>query len=229
MADPVLKLNGIERDFGEGELLTTVLKDVALEVNRGEVVAIIGASGSGKSTLLNIIGLLLSPTRGSMQLLNESVVGLDDNALTHLRQKHIGFVFQFHHLLAGLTTLENLELPLRLETGVSPEEMRERAMAILRDVGLEHKANARPGEMSGGEQQRIAVARALIKNPPLILADEPTGNLDSENSKHLFDLMDRYNSERGTAFVVVTHDGSIAERCQRIIEVVDGRVRPAAA
>ncbi len=224
MAEPVLELVQVEKDFGRDGLVTKVLRAVDLRVGPGELVAIIGPSGSGKSTLLNIIGLLMSPTRGKLRILGQDVADLNDESLTHLRGRHIGFIFQFHHLLGGLTAAQNLVLPLMIERGRETDDMRSRALATLTEVGLAHKADARPSEMSGGEQQRVAVARALVKNPPLVLADEPTGNLDTENSEKVFELMRRYNRERGTAFVIVTHDTRIAERCDRVVEVIDGRI-----
>lgn len=223
-AKPVLELSRIEHDFGVGALKTQVLWDVNLRVNAGELVAVIGPSGSGKSTLLNIIGLLLSPTRGRLRLMGEDVASLSDNQLTRVRGRSIGFIFQFHHLLGGLSAIENLLLPLMIEGVGSRDVWLEAARSALSEVGLAHKGASRPGQLSGGEQQRVAVARALVKAPPLVLADEPTGNLDTENSEHIFDLIHRHNQERGTAFVIVTHDPRIAARCERVIEVIDGRV-----
>ncbi|MDX2054864.1 MAG: ABC transporter ATP-binding protein [Polyangiaceae bacterium] len=225
MAESVLELLGVEKAFGAGALTNIVLRDINLRVDKGELTAIIGPSGSGKSTLLNIIGLLTSPTRGDVRLLGEQVAALDDDSLTRLRSLRIGFIFQFHHLLGGLTAAQNVMLPLMIERGRRSEDLLERAMGALTEVGMAHKADARPSQMSGGEQQRVAVARALVKNPPLVLADEPTGNLDTENSEKVFELMRRYNRERGTAFVIVTHDNRIAERCRRVVEVVDGRIQ----
>jgi lipoprotein-releasing system ATP-binding protein len=224
MAEPVLELSNIEKEFGSDGVVTRVLSGIDLRVDAGELVAIIGPSGSGKSTLLNIIGLLMSPTRGTLRILGEDVAALDDAALTHLRGRRVGFIFQFHHLLAGLSAAQNLMLPLMIEKGRATEDMRATALGALAEVGVEHKADVKPSRLSGGEQQRIAVARALVKNPPLVLADEPTGNLDTENSERVFELMRRYNRERGTAVVIVTHDTRIAERCARVVEVIDGRI-----
>jgi lipoprotein-releasing system ATP-binding protein len=225
MAEPVLELENIDKEFDNHGVVTRVLTGVNLRVDAGELVAIIGPSGSGKSTLLNLIGLLMTPSRGTLRLMTEDVATLDDAALTRLRGRRVGFIFQFHHLLAGLSAAENLILPLMIEKGRATEGMRAKAIAALAEVGVEHKAGVRPGLLSGGEQQRIAVARALIKDPPLVLADEPTGNLDTENSDRVFELMRRYNRERGTAFVIVTHDTRIAERCGRVVEVVDGKIK----
>jgi lipoprotein-releasing system ATP-binding protein len=224
MAEPVLELSNIEKEFGNDGVVTRVLSGINLRIDAGELVAIIGPSGSGKSTLLNIIGLLMSPTRGTLRILSEDVAELDDAALTRLRGRRVGFIFQFHHLLAGLSAAQNLMLPLMIEKGRATEDMRAKALGALAEVGVAHKADVQPSRLSGGEQQRIAVARALVKNPPLVLADEPTGNLDTENSERVFELMRRYNRERGTAFVIVTHDARIAERCARVVEVIDGRI-----
>lgn len=221
---PVLLLDNIVKEFGVGESLTRVLHGIHLSILAGELVAIIGPSGSGKSTLLNIIGLLMPATSGSLRLTGRDVASMDDAALTTFRGQNIGFVFQFHHLISGFTAAENLMIPLAIRRGRMTREMRERARASLLEVGLAHKMDARPTEMSGGEQQRVAVARALIGDPPLVLADEPTGNLDTENSDKIFDLMRRYNRDRGTAVVIVTHDPRIAKKCDRLVEVIDGRI-----
>lgn len=225
MADPVLELTRIDKEFGAHGIVTRVLRSVDLRVDAGELVAIIGPSGSGKSTLLNIIGLLMSPTRGGLRLLSQEVATLDDDALTRLRGQRIGFIFQFHHLLSGLTAAQNVMLPLMIEQGRASAGMRATALRALAEVGLEQKVDAKPTQLSGGEQQRVAVARALVKDPALVLADEPTGNLDTENSERVFELMRRYNRERGTAFVIVTHDTRIAARCARVVEVIDGSIR----
>jgi len=223
-ARPVLELQGIVKEFGTGAGRTRVLHGIDLQVAPGELIAIIGPSGSGKSTLLNIIGLLMPATEGSLRLAGQDVAAMDDAALTRFRGEKIGFVFQFHHLISGLSAAENLMMPLIIRRGRVTDDMRDRARAALVEVGLGSKMDARPGQMSGGEQQRVAVARALIGNPPLVLADEPTGNLDTENSEKIFDLMRSYNKERGTAIVIVTHDPRIADRCDRIVRVVDGRI-----
>ncbi len=226
MADPspVLELEGIEKDFGTDGVTTRVLRGIDLRIGPGELVAIIGPSGSGKSTLLNIIGLLMPATRGRLRVTGEEVTDKDDAWLTRFRGERLGFVFQFHHLLSGFTAAENLMMPLAIGKGRVTAEMRERARVSLTEVGLAHKMDARPSQMSGGEQQRVAVARALIGDPPLVLADEPTGNLDTENSNKIFELMRRYNQERKTAVVIVTHDPRIAERCERVVEVIDGAI-----
>jgi lipoprotein-releasing system ATP-binding protein len=221
---PVLELSGIVKDFGVDETRVRVLHGLELRVEPGELIAIIGPSGSGKSTLLGIIGLLMPATAGSLRLTGQDVAQMDDTTRTRFRGERIGFVFQFHHLISGLTAAENLMMPLIIRRGRITPDMRETARAALVEVGLGHKMDARPTQMSGGEQQRVAVARALIGHPPLVLADEPTGNLDTENSEKIFDLMRRYNRDRETAIVTVTHDPRIAARCDRIVSVVDGRI-----
>lgn len=224
MVDPVLELSNVGKEFDNDGIVTRVLSGINLRVETGELLAIIGPSGSGKSTLLNVIGLLMSPTRGALRIMGEDVAALDDAALTRLRGRRVGFIFQFHHLLSGLSAAQNLMLPLMIEEGRATEAMRAKALGALAEVGMDHKANMKPTRLSGGEQQRVAVARALVKNPPLVLADEPTGNLDTENSERVFELMQRHNRERGTAFVIVTHDPRIAQRCARIVEVIDGSI-----
>ena len=223
-AEVVLEMHAITKDFGRGAVITRVLHGIDLTVRAGELVAIIGPSGSGKSTLLNILGLLMPATSGSLKVSGEDVASKEDDELTRFRGKHIGFVFQFHHLISGLTAAENLMVPLIIAKGRATADMRELARASLEEVGLASKLDSRPGQMSGGEQLRVAVARALIGHPPLLLADEPTGNLDTENSEKIFELMRRYNRERKTAVIIVTHDPRIAQRCDRIVEVVDGRI-----
>ena len=223
----VLELEGITKDFGSGGNVTRVLHGIDLRVLAGELIAIVGPSGSGKSTLLNIIGLLMPATAGVLRVTGRDVTSMDDVELTRFRGQHIGFVFQFHHLISGLTAAENLMMPLAIPRGRIVDGMREKARAALVEVGLADKMDARPAQMSGGEQQRVAVARALIGRPPLILADEPTGNLDTTNADKIFELLRHYNRERTTAVIIVTHDPRIAERCDRVVEVVDGRINAA--
>jgi lipoprotein-releasing system ATP-binding protein len=193
-------------------------------VDHGEFMALIGPSGSGKSTLLNIVGLLERMTSGSYQLQGEEVQGLDDGALTLRRRVTLGFVFQFHHLLPAFTALENVTLPALMTEGrVSPQQL-ERARSLLAAVGLADAMNKRPSELSGGMQQRVAIARALVQEPPLVLADEPTGNLDTASSDEVFALLRRMHEELGTTFVIVTHDPRMAARCDRMVELIDGRI-----
>ena len=201
-----------------------VLHAINLQVRRGEFIALMGPSGSGKSTLLNILGLLERMTSGSFRLDGEEVQGLDDAALTLRRRSTLGFVFQFHHLLPAFSALENVTLPALMAQGRVSREHLDHARSLLDAVGLAQAMNKRPAELSGGMQQRVAIARALVMNPPLVLADEPTGNLDTASSAEVFALLRRIHAERGTSFVVVTHDPRLAARCDRVLELVDGRL-----
>ena len=201
-----------------------MLLGVSLSIGRGEFVALIGPSGSGKSTLLNIVGLLEPATSGSYRIEGDETRQLDDAGVTLQRRAALGFVFQFHHLLPAFTALENVTLPALMREGrVSPSQ-RERARTVLQAVGLANDMGKRPGELSGGMQQRVAIARALVLEPPLILADEPTGNLDQASSDEVFALMRRMHAELRISFLVVTHDPRLAARCDRVIELVDGRI-----
>lgn len=201
-----------------------VLHGLDLRVNRGEFLALVGPSGSGKSTLLNILGLLERMTSGSYRLAGEAVQGLDDAALTLRRRSTLGFVFQFHHLLPAFTALENVTLPALMAEGRVSARHRDHARGLLDAVGLAKAMDKRPGELSGGMQQRVAIARALVMNPPLVLADEPTGNLDTATSSEVFGLLRRIHAEHGTSFIVVTHDPRLAARCDRLVELVDGQI-----
>jgi lipoprotein-releasing system ATP-binding protein len=223
MAEPVLQLDGVVKDYGK-HVLTRVLHGVDLTVAAGEFTALMGPSGSGKSTLLNLIGLLDRPTAGRVLLEGTDTGKLDDNALGALRGSRLGFVFQFHHLLPEFSALENVYLPLYSQAGMLQPQMRQRAMMLLQRVGLEPQANNRATDLSGGQQQRVAIARALVLNPPLVLADEPTGNLDTHAADQIFELLREVNEQQGTAFLVVTHDPRLAARCDRIVELVDGRI-----
>ena len=201
-----------------------VLHGVSFTIDRGEFVALIGPSGSGKSTLLNIVGLLERATAGRYRIQGQETSDLDDAGLTLRRRAALGFVFQFHHLLPAFTALENVTLPALMREGRVTPPQRERARAVLKAVGLENAMDKRPGELSGGMQQRVAIARALVLEPPLILADEPTGNLDQASSDEVFALMRRMHTELNISFLVVTHDPRLAARCDRVIELVDGRI-----
>ncbi|HET9241694.1 MAG TPA: ABC transporter ATP-binding protein [Oligoflexus sp.] len=223
MGDLLLDLQGIYKDFGPQ---APVLHDIHLQLKQGSFSAIIGPSGSGKSTLLNIIGLLDKPSSGGFYFLGEDVVQLPPAELTRFRGQKIGFIFQFHHLLPAFTAIENVMLPLIAHAGRIRPGMREQALDILKAVGMAEKADNKATELSGGQQQRVAIARALVTNPPLVLADEPTGNLDTKNADEIFALLRRLNESKGIALLVVTHDPRLAQRCDRIIEVVDGRVLP---
>ena len=225
MGGEVLVAAGVRKSYGVGtETETEVLHGIDLVLRAGEMVALTGPSGAGKSTFLNVMGLLERPTAGGIAINGEEAAGLDEAGLTGLRGRSIGFVFQFHHLLPAFTALENVMMPLLLDRGRPDEEMRVRAADLLGRVGLGAFAGRRPGKLSGGQQQRVAVARALAMRPPLVLADEPTGNLDTASADAVFSLLRDFNREFGTAFLVVTHDHRLARRCDRVLELVDGRL-----
>ncbi|MFO0629522.1 MAG: ABC transporter ATP-binding protein [Polyangiales bacterium] len=223
MADPVLLLQGVRKSYGASPE-HEVLKGVDLRVDRGEFAALIGPSGSGKSTLLNVLGLLDRPTAGRVCIAGEDTAGLDDAGLTRLRGSAIGFVFQFHHLLPGLSALENVMMPMIAARGRTAKDMAPRAQAQLARVGLAELAERRPNALSGGQAQRVAIARALALDPPLVLADEPTGNLDTRTSDQIFEVLRAFNRALGVAFLVVTHDPRLAARCDRTITLVDGAI-----
>ena len=230
MADQVLALQGISKAYNVGtEVETEVLHGVDLDLKRGEFCALIGPSGSGKSTLLNVIGLLDRPTSGQLIIQGHDTGALDDAGLTRLRGSSIGFVFQYHHLISAFTALENVMMPLLVQRGFPDSAMHKRAEELLAQVGLTRWRNNNAMSMSGGQQQRVAIARALAVNPAIVLADEPTGNLDSKSADTVFELMRDVNRASGTSFLVVTHNMALARRCDRIIEVVDGRITGAAA
>jgi lipoprotein-releasing system ATP-binding protein len=220
---PVIAMRGVRKRFGEA-VVTEVLRGIDLEVSAGELVAVTGASGSGKSTMLNLLGLLDRPSEGRVLVGGVDTATLDDAAITRLRGDAIGFVFQFHHLLPAFTAAENVMLPMILAAGRPRAGMRERAVSLLGRVGLGDRPDARPSELSGGQQQRVAIARALARGAPLVLADEPTGNLDSEAAEQVFALVRALNRDERIAFVVVTHDARLAARCDRVVTLVDGRI-----
>ena len=221
---PLLDVRDVAKDYGE-RVLTRALADVSFSLEAAELAALIGPSGSGKSTLLNIIGLLDRPTRGRVLVAGRDTSELDERELTALRGRMLGFVFQAHMLLPAFTALENVMLPSWAQEGLPGAAMRTRASEMLDAVGLVAEKNRRANELSGGQQQRVAIARALAHHPRLVLADEPTGNLDTATSDGVFELLRRLNRELGTSFLVVTHDPRIARRCDRVIEIVDGRIR----
>jgi lipoprotein-releasing system ATP-binding protein len=226
-APPVglLELDGVRKSYNVGlPNEAEVLHGLSFSIGHGEFAALIGPSGSGKSTLLNIVGLLERMTAGSYRIEGDEVNGLDDTALTLRRRTTLGFVFQFHHLLPAFSALENVTLPALMREGRITPARRERARAVLAAVGLGDSMDKRPGELSGGMQQRVAIARALVLEPPLVLADEPTGNLDTASSDEVFALMRRMHAELNTSFLVVTHDPRLAARCDRVLELVDGRL-----
>ena len=218
----MIKLQDITKVYPMGKRELTVLRGVSVHIERGELVAIMGPSGSGKTTMLNLIGCLDKPTSGSYYLEDREVSRLGSGELARVRGQKIGFVFQTFNLMPRLTAQANVELGLRY-SGDSTN-LRDRAMAALTRVGLSDRASHRPTELSGGEQQRVAIARALVKNPPLILADEPTGNLDSVSGEEIISILTTLHAEQGITLVVVTHDSNIANQCQRIIHFKDGQV-----
>ena len=221
----LIALEAVKKSYNVGRPSEAeVLHGLNLRVEVGEFIALMGPSGSGKSTLLNILGLLEPMTSGSYRLQGEPVQGLDDAALTLRRRHTLGFVFQFHHLLPAFSALENVTLPALMGEGRVSSKQRERARSLLDAVGLAKAMDKRPGELSGGMQQRVAIARALVMDPPLVLADEPTGNLDTASSAEVFALLRRIHAERGTTFIVVTHDPRLGARCDRLVELVDGRI-----
>ncbi len=222
---PLIELRQARKRYNIGQPNEAeILHGIDLQVAHGEFLALIGPSGSGKSTLLNVLGLLEPLSDGAYALQGQAVQGLQDQALTLLRRRALGFVFQFHHLLPAFTALENVTLPALMAEGRVSAAAREQARALLDAVGLAGAMDKRPAELSGGMQQRVAIARALVHDPPLVLADEPTGNLDTASSDAAFALMRKIHEQRGTAFIVVTHDPRLAQRCDRIVELVDGRI-----
>jgi lipoprotein-releasing system ATP-binding protein len=223
--DPVLRLTGLRKSYATGTAVEIeVLHGIDLTLAHGEFAALIGPSGSGKSTLLNLIGLLDRPTGGGVSIAGAEASQLDDRALTRLRGRTIGFVFQYHNLLPEFTALENVMMPLLVARGRPDDAMRETAAGLLAQVGLTAWQDHKASDLSGGQQQRVAIARALAMSPALVLADEPSGNLDTQSADAVFDLLRAINVRLGTTFLIVTHDPRLADRCDRIIELVDGRI-----
>jgi putative ABC transport system ATP-binding protein len=216
----MIQLRDITKVYPMGKRYLTVLREVNLSIEKGEILAIMGPSGSGKSTMLNLLGCLDTPTSGSYSLEGREVSRLSSGELAAVRSEKIGFVFQTFNLLPRLSALANVELGMRYAGGVD----RKRALEALSKVGLADRVNHRPGELSGGEQQRVAIARAIVKNPPLILADEPTGNLDSRSGADIISVLTSLHTEQGITLVMITHDADVAHHCQRIIHLKDGQV-----
>ena len=223
-AQAILSVSGLTKRFAEGEAEVLVLKGIDLSMTAGEMTALLGPSGSGKSTLLTILGTLMRASGGTHEMLGVDLMQASEAQRTEFRSKHLGFVFQFHHLLSDLSALENVMMPAASSTGRETPAMRERATELLDAVGLPDRRDYRPSAMSGGQRQRVAVARALINNPVLVLADEPTGNLDRQSADQVMDLIRSINQTMATSFLISTHDEHIAAQCSRRIELLDGRI-----
>ncbi|MEW5868005.1 MAG: ABC transporter ATP-binding protein [Chloroflexota bacterium] len=223
MNEWVVETKDLTKVYRMGEIDVHALRGLSLGIQRGEVVAIMGPSGSGKSTLMNILGCLDVPTTGEYYLDGENVAGMNDNQLANIRNRKVGFVFQSFNLLPRSTAITNVELPLRYSPP-NGSSRRQRAIEALKAVGLENRLGHRPQELSGGQQQRVAIARALVNNPSIVMADEPTGNLDSRSGDEIMELLLNLNKERGTTLIIVTHDPEIAEHTQRVIRIRDGQM-----
>ena len=223
--DIVLEGIDIHKSFQTGAETLHVLKGVDIGIRRGEIVSVVGASGVGKSTLLHILGALDRPTKGKVRLDSTDVFALNDKKLAHFRNKTVGFVFQFHHLLPEFSALENVMMP-RLIAGEEVSLIKEKAEGFLSEVGLGDRMYHKPGELSGGEQQRVAVARALVNEPQIVIADEPSGNLDKATGEELHNLISELSRKKGQTFVIATHNQLLAQRAQRIITLIDGRAAP---
>ncbi len=217
-------LTNIRKDYSVGQVVVTALTDVHLRLNHGEFVALQGPSGSGKSTLLNVLGLLEVPSDGTLDFLGTRLTGYSDFALTGIRRHSIGFIFQNFNLVSTLTSLENVEYPLYLEGGANRKTIRDRAREAMKSVGLEKFGEHKPRQLSGGQRQRVAIARALVKQPKVILADEPTANLDSKNASQIVDLMHELKQKFQTSVIIATHDAKIANGADKRIQLIDGKI-----
>ena len=224
MSETLLKLENLVKTYGSGEAETKVLRGLNLELNKGELAALLGPSGSGKSTLLTILGTLMQPTSGSHTMLGVNLAAASDKALTQFRNEHIGFVFQFHNLLPDFTALENVIFPTAVREGRETSAARARGRDLLGRMGLAERVDFPSANLSGGQKQRVAVARALMNSPELVLADEPTGNLDRASATQVMELIGQINRDEGTTFLISTHDEKIAATCKRQIVVGDGLV-----
>jgi hypothetical protein len=220
----IITLNSIGKVYRTKEIETTALENVNLEVNKGEFLSIMGPSGCGKSTLLNIIGLLDKPTKGTVTILDRDFSNLGDRQLSHFRNANLGFVFQSFHLIPTLDVAANVEVPLLYRKGVSARQRRERVEQVLERLGMSHRIHNLPTQLSGGQSQRVAIARAIVGNPQIVLADEPTGNLDSKMGAEVMALLQRLNKEDGTTIIMVTHNEMQAQETDRIVRFFDGRI-----
>jgi lipoprotein-releasing system ATP-binding protein len=222
--DPIIYCENLKKDYKDGDKVIPVLQDVSFSVKRGESVAIVGRSGSGKTTLLNLLGGLESPSSGQVVLDSTNLHELSDRKRGYLRNRVLGLIFQFHHLLPEFTALENVCMPLLIQ-GISVATAKARSIALLEKVGLGHRQTHKPAALSGGERQRVAIARALVTQPKCILADEPTGNLDNQSADQVYDLMMQLTNEFNTSFIVVTHDLALAKRMDRMVTIERGNLR----
>lgn len=220
----ILQASGISKTYVDGKVHTTVLYDLDLRIDAGEKIAIVGTSGSGKSTLLHILGGLDEPTTGTVLLHGQNLSAMNETKRGIFRNRHLGFVYQFHHLLAEFSATENVAMPLLMRAGVSVNEARDKANHLLNEVGLGHRLSHRPSELSGGERQRVAIARALVLEPSLILADEPTGNLDEDNARAVFELLARLQASKNMALLMVTHDKNLAALADKQLLMRGGRL-----